>query len=88
MKLMIPVIAALALGASVQSSSAAIVLQDDFDGPTAQANWPGDAVFRSIPQPGNVSGSPSVDLVGPGFFQKPCVFRELRRFGRFDRQRE
>jgi hypothetical protein len=25
-------------------------------------------VFRSIPQPGNVQGLPSVDLVGPGFF--------------------
>jgi PEP-CTERM motif len=68
MKLMIPVIAAVALGASVQSSSAAIVLQDNFDGPAAQGNWPGDAVFLSIPQPGNVSGLPSVDLVGPGFF--------------------
>ena len=69
MKFLLPIFAALALGASVQSSSATIVLQDNFDGPAAQANWPGDTVFKSIPQPGNVSGLPSVDLVGPGFFQ-------------------
>jgi hypothetical protein len=69
MKFLLPIVAALALGASVQSSSATIVLQDNFDSSAAQGNWPGDTVFKSIPQPGNVSGSPSVDLVGPGFFQ-------------------
>jgi hypothetical protein len=68
MKLTISLIAALALGASVQSSSAAIVIQDDFGSSGAQQNWPGDTVFRSIPQPGDVQGLPSVDLVGPGFF--------------------
>jgi hypothetical protein len=68
MRIWLPVVAALALGASVQSSSAAIVLQDNFEGSTAQGNWAGDSVFRSIPQPGNVQGFPSVDLVGPGFF--------------------
>jgi hypothetical protein len=52
----LPVITALALGASVQSSSADIVLQDNFDSSTAQGNWAGDSVFLSIPQPGNVSG--------------------------------
>jgi hypothetical protein len=57
-------VASLALGASVQSSSAGVVIQDNFDSSTAVLNWAGDAVFRSIPQPGNVSGSPSVDLVG------------------------
>src|SRR5258708_22445775 len=69
MRMWLPVIAALALGASVQSSSADIVLQDNFDSSTAQGNWAGDSIFQSIPQPGNVQGFPSVDLVGPGFFQ-------------------
>jgi hypothetical protein len=64
----LPVIAALALGASAQSSFADIVLQDNFDSSAARGNWAGDSVFQSIPQPGNVQGFPSVDLVGPGFF--------------------
>jgi hypothetical protein len=53
----------VAFGASVQNSSAAIVIQDNFDSSTAVLNWPGDGVFVSIPQPGNVTGSASVDLV-------------------------
>jgi hypothetical protein len=66
-----PIAAAAALlagAAGAGAASAAIVLQDNFDGSTAEGNWPGDSVFLSIPTPGNVSGQPSVDLVGPGFF--------------------
>jgi hypothetical protein len=47
---------------------AGTVLADNFDSSVAQGNWAGDATFSSIPQPGNVNGQPSVDLVGPGFF--------------------
>jgi hypothetical protein len=54
----------IALGASVQGASAAVVIQDNFDSSTAVLNWQGDATFISIPQPGNVNGLPSVDLVG------------------------
>jgi hypothetical protein len=68
MKVLVPLVALIALGASVQSSSAAVVLQDNFDSSVAQGNWAGDGIFQSIPQPGNVQGLPSVDLVGPGFF--------------------
>ena len=32
---------------------------------TAQANWPGDAIFQSV-----TTGGAAVDLVGPGFFQE------------------
>jgi hypothetical protein len=46
----------------------AALLSDNFDSSTATGNWPGDLVFQSFPLPGNVTGSPSVDLVGPGFF--------------------
>ena len=62
MRVLLPFVAALAFGASVQSSSASPVLQDNFDSSSAMLNWPGDTVFRSIPQP-IVNGSPSVDLV-------------------------
>jgi len=68
MKVLVPLVALIALGASVQTSSAAVVLQDNFDSSVAQGNWAGDGIFQSIPQPGNVQGLPSVDLVGPGFF--------------------
>jgi hypothetical protein len=61
-------VAVLAAGAWAQGAMAGVVLSDNFDAGTAQGNWPGDTVFRSIPQPGNVPGMPSVDLVGPGFF--------------------
>ncbi len=62
------VLALAAAGAMfAQSAHAGVVLSDNFAG-TAQGNWPGDSVFLSIPQPGNVSGLPSVDLVGPGFY--------------------
>ena len=55
----------LALGLmSVQGAHAAIVISDNFSGSTPTLNWPGDSTFLSIPQPGNVPGSPSVDLVG------------------------
>ncbi|MEH2627055.1 hypothetical protein V1292_005110 [Bradyrhizobium sp. AZCC 1719] len=68
MKIWTPLIAAAALVATIQTSSANIVLQDNFDSSVAQGNWAGDGIFQSIPQPGNVPGLPSVDLVGPGFF--------------------
>jgi PEP-CTERM motif len=48
---------------SVSSANAGVVLSDNFDSDTATLNWPGDSVFQSIPQPGNVAGLPSVDLV-------------------------
>ncbi|HLZ84149.1 MAG TPA: PEPxxWA-CTERM sorting domain-containing protein [Caulobacteraceae bacterium] len=60
--------AALASLAFAASASAGVVLSDNFDSSVAQGNWAGDSIFRSIPQPGNVTGQPSVDLVGPGFF--------------------
>ena len=65
------ILAAAALlisGVWVQSASAAAVISDDFDTGTPGGNWPGDSVFLSIPQPGNVQGLPSVDLVGPGYY--------------------
>ena len=68
MKIVVPLIAGIALLATVQTSSADVVIQDNFDGPTPQGNWPGDSTFLSIPQPGNVAGQPSVDLVGGNFF--------------------
>jgi hypothetical protein len=46
--------------------SATVVFSDNFNSDTAMLNWPGDSVFLSIPQPGNVPGKPSVDLVGVG----------------------
>ncbi len=61
----------IALGAfGVSAANASTVLSDDFDslGQVAQTNWSGDSIFLSIPQPGNVPGLPSVDLVGPGYF--------------------
>lgn len=48
------------------AANASIVLEDNFDSDTAVLNWQGDSVFISIPQPGNVQGQPSVDLVGTG----------------------
>jgi hypothetical protein len=68
MKIGFALAAALAAGVSSQAAVAGVVLQDNFDTSVAQGNWAGDAIFRSIPQPGNVNGQPSVDLVGPGFF--------------------
>src|SRR4029077_18155361 len=47
-----------------QSCSAAVVLFDNFDQDAQTLNWPGDAVFTSIPAPGNVQHLPSTDLVG------------------------
>lgn len=61
-----------ALGLSVcgfGASAGTVVISDNFDASTAQGNWPGDGTFQSIPQPGNTAGQPSIDLVGPGFFQ-------------------
>jgi hypothetical protein len=62
MRLCLALVAALTLGAAVQSASAAIIT-DNFDSSADTLNWPGDTVFRSIPQPGNVPNLPSVDLV-------------------------
>lgn len=65
MKAIVPIIAAIALGSSVQVASAAtVVLSDDFGvSATSTLNWPGDGIFKSVPTPGNVNGLPSVDLV-------------------------
>jgi hypothetical protein len=49
--------------AAASGASANVVLFDDFDADTPVLNWAGDSVFLSIPQPGNVQGLPSVDLV-------------------------
>jgi hypothetical protein len=65
--LLVAAIGYLALMGSSQTSQAGVVLTDNFDSGIAQANWPGDGVFQAVPAPG--SGGPSVDLVGPGFFQ-------------------
>jgi hypothetical protein len=54
---------------TMQCAHASVVLSDNFSASTPQGNWGGDSIFLSIPQPGNVRGQPSVDLVGPGFFQ-------------------
>jgi hypothetical protein len=56
---------ALAAGilAGATSANAGVVISDNFDSDTPMLNWPGDSVFQSIPQPGNVAGLPSVDLV-------------------------
>jgi hypothetical protein len=48
--------------------AATVVISDNFGSTGAEGNWPGDGTFTSIPPPGNVSGEPSVDLVGPGFY--------------------
>jgi hypothetical protein len=69
LKPVVAAIAALSFAAWAQCATAGVVLSDNFDAGAAQQNWAGDSVFLSVPQPGNVSGSPSVDLVGPGFFQ-------------------
>ena len=64
MKLLLAILATAALGASVHAASASVVISDNFDAiPGSVLNWPGDGTFQSIPQPGNVNGLPSVDLV-------------------------
>ena len=51
----------------VRSATAAtVILQDNFDASTQVLNWPGDAIFELIPQPGTTNGLPSVDLIGVG----------------------
>src|SRR6266581_8621212 len=63
MKLTLPTLAVLLFG--IPGAYAAPLLQDNFDSPPSTVlNWPGDSIFQSIPQPGNVDGQPSVDLVG------------------------
>jgi PEP-CTERM motif len=59
-----PGVLAAAILAGAPSANAGVVFSDNFDSDTATLNWPGDSVFQSIPQPGNVAGLPSVDLVG------------------------
>ena len=59
--------ALLAFGTS-QSCFASVIFDNFTTGDTPQTNWAGNSVFLSIPQPGNVQGKPSVDLVGPGYF--------------------
>jgi hypothetical protein len=61
-------VGAAVIGMMVAEPANAALLSDNFDSGTAMGNWPGDSVFQSFPPPGNVSGSPSVDLVGAGFF--------------------
>jgi hypothetical protein len=56
-----------------QNANASVVLEDNFSSSTPMSNWPGDSIFQSIPQPGDVNGLPSVDLVGPGYFQSLAI---------------
>ena len=58
-----PGVLAAGIFAGAASANAGIVISDNFDSDTPTMNWPGDSVFQSIPQPGNASGLPSVDLV-------------------------
>jgi hypothetical protein len=67
-RLIVAAVLALASAAWAQGANAGVVLSDNFDAGVAQGNWPGDGVFLSIPQPGNVQHLPSVDLVGPGYY--------------------
>src|ERR1700748_663358 len=62
------IIAGIMLLGSAQASFAGLVLQDNFAASTRPLNWSGDTTFKSIPQPANVQGSPSVDLVGGNLF--------------------
>jgi hypothetical protein len=64
MKVLLSTLAAAALLAGAGAANAGVVISDNFDSDTAVLNWAGDSVFLSIPQPGNVPGQPSVDLVG------------------------
>ena len=66
MKILLSTLATAAILAGAGAANAGVVLSDNFDSDTAVLNWPGDATFLSIPQPGNVPGMPSVDLVGDG----------------------
>jgi hypothetical protein len=56
-------ILAVAIFAGAPGVHASVVLSDNFDVDTPTLDWSGDSVFQSIPQPGNVAGLPSVDLV-------------------------
>jgi hypothetical protein len=67
-KLVLAAVLAVAGAASVSGANAGVVLSDNFDVGNGKPNYSGDAIFESIPQPGNVLHDPSVDLVGPGFF--------------------
>jgi PEP-CTERM motif len=58
-----PAVLAAAIFAGAPSAHAGVVLSDNFDADTPTLNWPGDSVFQSIPQPGNITGLPSIDLV-------------------------
>ena len=64
----IPLLAVAAFALSAQAASAGVVIQDDFSSSTPVLNWAGDSVFKSIPQPGNVDGLPSIDLVASGTY--------------------
>ena len=58
-----PGVLAAAILAGAPSANAGVVFSDNFNSDTPTLNWPGDSVFQSVPQPGNVTGLPSVDLV-------------------------
>jgi PEP-CTERM motif len=58
-----PGVLAAAILVGAPSANAGVVFSDNFDSDTPTLNWPGDSVFQSIPQPGNVAGLPSIDLV-------------------------
>jgi hypothetical protein len=52
----------------VSQPPSAAILMDNFDSSTPTLNWAGDNTFQSIPPPGNVTGKPSVDLIGGNLF--------------------
>jgi hypothetical protein len=63
-KLILALATCIASGMMMQGASAGAVISDNFDAtPGSILNWAGDSTFLSIPQPGNVQGLPSVDLV-------------------------
>ena len=63
MRVLFPIVVALAFGATVQGSSATTFIQDDFgNDSTSTLNWTGDSVFKPVPNT-PVAGQPSVDLV-------------------------
>jgi hypothetical protein len=64
----VSLLAVAVLALSAQGASAGVVIQDNFDSSAPVLNWTGDTVFQSIPQPGNVNGLPSVDLVASGTY--------------------
>ena len=66
-RILLSLVSGVAMVSAGSMAHAGVILFDNFDFQIPdQLNWPGDTVFTSIPPPGNVPGSPSVDLIGVG----------------------